>query len=409
MRTEEELSGVVLEDAVSYVEAAAEGGVESILLQELTERSTLRRALTAQGVMTQPHCAGESGVMPSELLATGLLEGVNLSPADASRLVLELLEYAGGGYEGMEKQELVSHCRQVIQLGAEAFCKVGQSRPFSQVVSEMLLHKVHRRRRTIGEIKQYCERLMRSYPEWRDRSMRDFNEEMCKEAVSAVFSSPVMQRKAYVILHGVFNFGMRRAWCSSNPIALIDIPRPQERRIRSLTMRELTRLIKTALMPEHLPCAPALGLMLWAGVRPNEIERLTWGNVFPKENCIEIQPQHSKTGGHRHVTMQPALKVWLRRVSTYTFPDAPIAPRAWDRRWRALRRSAGFAEWQADILRHTFASYHLKHFRDLSSLQLEMGHATSELLRTRYLALNGITVKAAQDFWTCLPRLEKGE
>ncbi len=370
--------------------------IENILLEELGQ-------LSSSGL----HSASVIQEVPlsrNEKLASALLERYNLMPSDSARLIVELLELTQG-YDAEDTRSILTHCRRVIQLGADSHAKESQTLPFEQVVNALIINKAHRRHRTIGEIRQYCDRLMRHFPSWKSKPLRHLDEHECQRAVSATFHSPMMQRKAYVILHGVFNFGIRRGWCSCNPITLIDVPQPREKRIRSLSMKELIRLVKTALLPEHLPCAPAFGLMLWAGIRPNEMERLTWGNIIPKDNVIEIQPQHSKTGGHRQVTLQPALKSWLRRVSTYTFATAPIAPRAWDRRWRELRRCAGFTEWQADILRHTFASYHLKHFRDLSALQIEMGHATTQLLRTRYLALNGITEKAAQDFWTNLPRL----
>ena len=50
-----------------------------------------------------------------------------------------------------------------------------------------------------------------------------------------------------------------------------------------------------------------------------------------------------------------------------------------------------------NALRHTFASYHAAHFRDLPALQLEMGHRSSDLLRTRYLNLP--QVQQAKEYW----------
>ena len=56
--------------------------------------------------------------------------------------------------------------------------------------------------------------------------------------------------------------------------------------------------------------------------------------------------------------------------------------------------------WQQDVLRHTFASYHLKHFKNLVQLQIEMGHSTPDLLRTRYLNMRDITKEHARLFWS---------
>ena len=83
-------------------------------------------------------------------------------------------------------------------------------------------------------------------------------------------------------------------------------------------------------------------------------------------------------------------------------PDCYVLPIG---RWRLLRKKAGwglhnrFGEWSADALRHTYASYHAKWFRDFSLLQLEMGHRSSSLLRERYLNMEGVSRDRARLFW----------
>ncbi len=68
-------------------------------------------------------------------------------------------------------------------------------------------------------------------------------------------------------------------------------------------------------------------------------------------------------------------------------------------RWRALRESAGFSKWVPDILRHSYASYHVKMYHNLALLQLSMGHKDCRLLLTRYINLRGITRADAKKFW----------
>ncbi|MEE1266021.1 MAG: hypothetical protein UHH87_07010 [Akkermansia sp.] len=77
-----------------------------------------------------------------------------------------------------------------------------------------------------------------------------------------------------------------------------------------------------------------------------------------------------------------------------------ICPRNWLHHWRELRRAAGWRagkKWPQDALRHTFASYHLCHFRSYAELQLEIGHRDAALLRTRYVDQRGVTAPAR--FW----------
>ena len=155
-------------------------------------------------------------------------------------------------------------------------------------------------------------------------------------------------------------------------------------------------MLDTASAYREGECLPAVGMMLYAGIRPQEVERLRWGDVrLPASvagapyaeatGVIIIAPQHSKTGGARRVTIQAPLAHILRRAQKEA--HVRICPRNWRRHWAAMHRAAGFTPWQPDVLRHTFATHHLATHRSYAELQLEMGHRSAELLRTRYVAL----------------------
>jgi len=80
----------------------------------------------------------------------------------------------------------------------------------------------------------------------------------------------------------------------------------------------------------------------------------------------------------------------------------PIIPANWKQKWRQIRAcfsSLTDRPWQADVLRHTFASYHARQFKDFSSLQMGMGHSSLSLLRTRYLNMEGILRRESSAFW----------
>ena len=173
--------------------------------------------------------------------------------------------------------------------------------------------------------------------------------------------------------------------------------------IEPLTKEEIERVMSAAESYDGGSCLAATAIMLYAGVRPHECERLRWRDVCLDDACqagvfsereerrmgvIVIAPQHSKTGGARCVTIHPPLAKILRVIRQA--PDAPICPPNWRRHWAGLHREAGFTPWQPDVLRHTFATHHLATFRSYTELQLEMGHRSAELLRTRYVAMEGI-------------------
>lgn len=288
-------------------------------------------------------------------------------------------------------------CRHIIQAGNAALEE--EKKPtvsFGHAVESLLAWRQQRRPRTKTEITHICQRMMRHLPWLKQRRMRHFTSAE-SAALLQLFPTPRQRMKARAVLHGLFSHALRQGWCESNPIATLPKEYLQETEIQPLTPTEIKHLLSTALLPPHRICMPAVGLMLWAGIRPAELARLTWDCINREDRIISIRPQQSKTGGCRHVTLFPVLERWLVRSGFRQ--QGSVCPPNWLRRWNALRRQAGLLPWRQDVLRHTFASYHAKHFRNFPLLQTEMGHRSAELLRTRYLNMRGITAEQARAFW----------
>ncbi len=324
-----------------------------------------------------------------------LLGGSGISPLEAGRLALELAEHAGA--VRLRGSALMKRCRRVIQLGSEARAQEECSTSFERAMQSALESRHDRRPRTRAEFGSICRRLLRACPALARRRVRSFTADDCRHLLEATFSTPRQQAKGRLILHGVFTHSLQQGWCRSNPVASLRAPRLQEAEVRALTRAELTRLLHTARQPEHRACMPALGLMLWAGVRPAEVARLRWEDIDEQEGVISLRPQHSKTGGTRHITLHPVLATWLHESDGVRRGE--LCPPCWPLRWKRLRCAAKLIPWQQDVLRHTFASYHVKQWHDFARLQLEMGHRSADLLRTRYLSMRGITAADAACFW----------
>lgn len=210
----------------------------------------------------------------------------------------------------------------------------------------------------------------------------------CRSILQQAFGSSIHSyRKGCAILHSIFAYGIRWEWCDSNPVSRIEMPSVKEKNIRPLSIPEIRRQESTAAQPAHRDMQMPLQLMLYCGVRPTEITRLRPEDVRWREGELVIRPESSKTGGGRVIP--------LRHITRCKCEQIAQAHRV--RRWRELRRAAGFTQWQADALRHTFASYHAAYFRNLPKLQLEMGHRDCDLLRTRYMS--PVSRKEAIEFW----------
>ena len=63
------------------------------------------------------------------------------------------------------------------------------------------------------------------------------------------------------------------------------------------------------------------------------------------------------------------------------------------------RRLGVSGVWVQDVLRHTYASYHAKLFRDLPRLQVNIGHRDISLLSSRYVNMSEIAKADAEKFF----------
>lgn len=333
------------------------------------------------------------------------IESLGLTPWDGVRLLQNMAEckqHAGQGSQLNVHADTHSY-----REGLRAEAQARRSATFANAVEQYLRSKAHRRPRTRSECGQIFRRMRKAMPGLGELELCRFTPESCRALIDGAFCSPNARNKAWGQLHGLFHYAQKQGWCERNPLPAISREYTEETPIHALTLEQVHALLAVLRRPEHYCCLPAVALMLWAGVRPNEVERLHWGNINTEEGLIILRPRHTKTGGARVITIHGVL---LRHLELYLTAhpqsgSAPIIPPNWTRRWRTVRREAGLTPWQPDTLRHTYASYHLKYFNDPSTLQWEMGHKDMEMLRTRYLDMGDISAAAAAEFWA-LPRLQ---
>ena len=261
-----------------------------------------------------------------------------------------------------------------------------------------LKSKQHLRPDSIRDIRCIGNRLLRTKPEFGKRNFSELSVSECEEWLNAAFHTNPQFNKARTMLHGLFEFGLRREWCDKNPIKRIERKKVVEKEIQPLKLSETKRLIKTA-QNESPEYAIVAALLVYTGIRPREVRRLTWHDIDTEEKTITVRSQCSKTGGVRQVEIPP---VFNRLLITHSreLKEGKICPTDWQRRWRKIRDNSGFrGRWVQDVLRHTYASFHAKNYADLSRLQLNMGHRDQSLLRSRYVNMHGISRAEAKSFF----------
>ena len=96
--------------------------------------------------------------------------------------------------------------------------------------------------------------------------------------------------------------------------------------------------------------------------------------------------------------MQPNLREWLLPGRKHR---GLITPLDFNKHFIQARQAAGIAEWPDNALRHSFASYHLAHFKNAASTALELGHHDSRITFAHYREL--VKPKQAERYWNIRP------
>ncbi|MBQ5665727.1 MAG: tyrosine-type recombinase/integrase [Akkermansia sp.] len=321
--------------------------------------------------------------------ALAILSATGVPVLEAAIIAKEILEANRGS---------IKRAKRCIAAGAEALKQQERTVSFEQAVDVALEARKDRRIRTVYDFRYFTRRFILRCKGLAKRKVRSITPQECAEYIETAFDTPRQRQKARLILSGVFGTAVKRGWCDANPVSKVEAPRVVEHPVPVLTPQEIGQLTTTAEDYQGGSCAAAVGMMLYAGIRPHEVARLTWAQVDLQAQAIYILPQHSKTGGARRVTIhKPLLRILRKRKGE---DNGLICPRNWLHHWRELRRASGWGggrKWPQDVLRHTFASYHLSHFRSYAELQVEIGHRDATLLRTRYVDQRG--VQRAARFW----------
>ena len=378
--------------------------------------------------------------------AREVLGGAGISVLDSARYIRNILDAKPAGGKLTDAQFILK----VIEVGLRHIRTNEMS--LADGFALYLKSKQHLRPDSIRDIRCIGNRLLRTKPELGKRNFSELSVSECEEWLNAAFHTPSQFKrsaneispqakdpkgetahevsasqfkrsaneispqakdpkgetahkvsasqfnKARAMLHGLFEFALRREWCDKNPIKRIERKKVVEKEILPLKLSETKQLIKTA-QNESPEYAIVAALLVYAGIRPREVRRLTWRDIDTEEKTITVRSQCSKTGGVRQVEIPPVLNRLLIAHSR-ELKEGKICPSDWQRRWRKIRDNSGFrGRWVQDVLRHTYASFHAKRYADLPRLQLNMGHRDLSLLRSRYVNMHGISRAEAKCFF----------
>jgi integrase len=162
------------------------------------------------------------------------------------------------------------------------------------------------------------------------------------------------------------------------------VPAPRTKPARNILAPEQMR----ALLALDLPVSVRALLLLggFAGLRTEEISRMTWANVDVDAEQIHVPPGAMKDSGgfyERIVDFTEPLKrraEWLREREGKIIPVANVT---FHRHKRRACESV-LSPWLDNCLRHSFATYHLARAKNAGLTAYQMGHTSSAMVQRVY-------------------------
>jgi integrase len=113
-----------------------------------------------------------------------------------------------------------------------------------------------------------------------------------------------------------------------------------------------------------------------------------------------VKAATAKKGKRRVVMISNNLHAWLAPLQA---SSGPVRPPNYRKSVEKAQTLAGITSWPNNALRHSFASYHLAHYRNGGDTSIQLGHRGSlQMLHEHY---NAVAKPAdASAFWQIFPR-----
>lgn len=200
-------------------------------------------------------------------------------------------------------------------------------------------------------------------------------------------------------LSAMFSLGIRRKWCLENPTRSLDKPVVERKTPTIVTVEQAAELLRytSRKKPRYVAW---LTLALFAGIRPQELDRLSWDNVRLADRSVVIDAAASKVRARRSVDLHPSAVRWLRWAKKHGGEIGTLSTIGLRRFRRLMAKRLRWREWHQDVLRHSAATYMLANYRDAGKVATMLGNSPSILLR-HYAVL--VTREQAESFYRLTP------
>jgi integrase len=201
-------------------------------------------------------------------------------------------------------------------------------------------------------------------------------------------------RKEIVML---WHFCRARKWVSE-ALDKTDVPReaePEKGRV-ILTIEQAARLMEAS---TDADISALNAMILFGGLRREEVEKLDWSAVNFRTGHIEVSAQVSKVARERFAPIPDNLREWLLPLAR---KRDPIVSRILMHALRKTWKRAGLYPWPQDAHRHSFISYRR---RLIGDAQTALDAGTSETIIKKHYK-RPVTREDAERFFSIRPAME---
>ena len=236
---------------------------------------------------------------------------------------------------------------------------------------------------TLYNYEKYLRRVGKA---WDNLSLPGITTEDVREllALDGLFKDTTRHQN-HNLLTIFFNFAKKQKWISDNPVGPVARAKIKPKRPEVFTVEEAKRIMYTA-QQKYPKAVIYFALCLFAGIRPETVERLSWEHIGDEKVLIPMEL--SKTPHDYETPIRPNLRAWLdlippehRKGELY-----PVSTNTLRGGLFKKVRDESVERWKSHGARHTFASC-VCALEGAEKAVEQLGHQSPSMLYRHYRTL----------------------
>ncbi|MDA7531773.1 tyrosine-type recombinase/integrase [Akkermansiaceae bacterium] len=267
-------------------------------------------------------------------------------------------------------------------------------------VIDAFLHEKEREGVSGPHFKDLGHRTNRFAKSFGDRSISAITEKNVSDWLTKLSLEPQTVLNFRRVLHNLFSFAVKRGHISANPVTNALLPKVRRKRAVILSPDEASSLLVHA----EDEILPSIAIMLFCGVRQEEMARLDWSAIDFEDSIITISGEIAKREVHeRFITMPEALIEWIK---PHRKRRGLVKPTSFRGAFERCREASGFPKgtWPANGLRKTFISCHYETHGSIDETARQAGTSVN-IIHKYYRRL--IRPKEASKLWDIYPQMSE--